>query len=456
MTDLLPDRPRSFIATRLAAMMFLELFVWGAWYVTLNPFMTAMHMESGIGNAYTVAPIAAIVAPFFLGLVADRFFATERVLGILHLLGGVALLAAPAVAMHTPILSVSDHGHTVEFRSAWPFVSVLLLHTLCYMPTLGLVNTLAFHNLTNRETQFPLVRVLGTVGWIVAGLTVGWAIEHSAPAAQQAASPVFFYVAGGAGLVMGLYSFTLPHTPPPAASKKSSVRDVLGLDALALMRNRSFLVFILGSLLISIPLAAYFAFAAQYVHETGVPVGEVPKVMDWGQFSEIFFMVLMPLCFRWLGVKRMLALGMAAWVTRYALFSGAWAGQDEDHVRWMILLGILLHGVCYDFFFVTGFIYVDRRIGPEIRGQAQGLLVVVTQGLGLGIGAQLFQRLVKDPYTIGIFTDWRMVWAIPSAFAMLVLLLFLVFFRDDSRAPIAAGEGAAGAGPDDPARPPSA
>lgn len=398
------------VATQLSAMMFLEFFLWGAWYVTMGPFMDAAGMDdSWIGWAYTVGPIAAIVSPFFLGMVADRFFATERVLGVMHLLGGALLCLAPAAAERSPVL----------------FLVVILLHMLCFMPTLGLTSSLALHNMTRPEAQFPLIRVFGTIGWIVAGLAI------SALAYDK--SPNMFYVAGGSGLVLGVFSFLLPHTPAPARGRAFSARDALGLDSLVLLKDRSFAVFAVCAFLISIPLSAYYAYAGIFVGQMGFE--GIGGTMSFGQMSEILLMLVMPLCFARLGVKWMLAVGMAAWAVRYGLFSGA----ADEQVKWMVLGGIVLHGVCYDFFFVTGQIYVDRKAGARVRGQAQGFFVLITQGLGMLIGAQVMARLVKN-YTSdpGGVVDWKAVWMYPAVFAGVVLVAFVLLFKDraaDSESP---------------------
>lgn len=404
------------VGARLSAMMFLQFFVWGAWYVSMTGFINRSEMGALTAAAYTVGPIAAILSPFFLGMVADRFFPTQRVLGVMHLLGGAVLMAAPAVAR--PF----DGGALAAF--AEPFTLVLLVHMMCYMPTLGLSTTLAFHNLPNREKQFPIVRVWGTIGWIVGNVAVSLL-----PAKDQASEQ--FFLAGGAAVLLGLFAFTLPHTPPPSAGRKASVRDVLGLDSLRLLANRSYAVFIVCSFLLCIPLAGYYAFARNYVESAGAVVNDSAVLtMSFGQMSEILFMLVMPLCFARLGVKWMLVIGMGAWVVRYGLFAGA-AG---DEVMWMILGGIVLHGVCYDFFFVTGMIYVDRAATKEIRGQAQGFLVLITQGLGMLIGAQAFGYLVSS-YT-WINTDgeavqgWGMIWLVPCVFAGVVLAVFFALFRE--------------------------
>ncbi|HZW10061.1 MAG TPA: nucleoside permease [Phycisphaerales bacterium] len=413
--------PGSMITAKLSAMMFLQFFLWGAWYVTVGNYMGEHHMGRVVSWAYTVGPIAAIISPFFLGMVADRFFATERVLAVMHLLGGAFLFAAPFV--------VPDSAES----SPWPFIGMLMLHMLCYMPTLGLTNTLAFHNMSNPEKQFPRVRVWGTIGWIVAGLVIALlaAIEVPETAslagaelnAARNALPLFFYLAGASGVLLGLYSFFLPHTPPPARGKAFSARDALGLDALSLMKHPSFAVFVLCSLLTCIPLAAYYAFAPVYANDLGM--ADVPFKMSFGQMSEIFFMVVMPFFFARFGVKWMLLVGMLAWVARYGLFSGAADGR----VMWMAILGIALHGICYDFFFVTGFIYTDKRAPKSVRGAAQGLLVLVTQGLGLGLGAQIVGWLKNSNTDAGV-TDWRTVWLIPCLFAAGVAVVFFLFFRD--------------------------
>jgi nucleoside transporter len=393
----------SFIGARLSVMMFLQFFVWGAWFVTVGNYMVKAGLGDIIAWAYSVGPIAAILSPFLLGMVADRFFATERVLGILHIIGGIVLYFAPSLV-----------------GSAFPFIGMLFLHTLCYMPTLGLTNTLAFHNITNQEKQFPLIRVFGTLGWITANIVVS-KVFH----ADESALPL--QIAGGTGILLGLYCFTLPHTPPPAKGKKVSVRDLLCLDALALLKNRSFLVFTASSMLICIPLAAYYAFAPVFVNATGL--ADPAFKMSFGQMSEIFFMLVMPLFFKRLGVKKMLLIGMLAWVVRYGLFAfGAPSG-----VLWMILGGIVLHGICYDFFFVTGQIYVDKASPVALRGQAQGLLILVTQGLGMLVGAQvsgkLFRALVQDQ-EVDALLSWKRYWLIPCVAAGVIMLLFGLFFKN--------------------------
>lgn len=365
--------------------------------------------ENGMGDishwAYTVGPLAAVISPFFLGMIADRYFDVEKVLGTMHLIGGLAILAAP-------------------FNTGSPtiFILLLALHMLCYMPTIGLTNTLAFHNITNQEKQFPLIRVFGTLGWIAAGVLVSLGLK-----AETTAVP--FYVAGGASLAMGFYSFSLPNTPPPAANKGAiTAREILGLDALSQLSSRPFNVFMISSFLICIPLATYYNFAPIFAND--VALSNVAFKMSFGQMSEVLFMVAMPFFFRRLGVKWMLVVGMAAWVLRYALFALA----ATDGVAWMIMFGIILHGICYDFFFVTGQIYVDKKANPEIRGQAQGILVLITLGLGMLIGAQVsgwLNNYFKAGADVLSASAWESFWWIPAVFAAVIMLFFVFTFKDD-------------------------
>lgn len=405
------------IMTRLSIMMFLEFFIWGAWYVTMATYMGKAGLSSKIGLAYTLSPLAAIVSPFFLGMIADRFFASERVLAVMHLLGAVAMFFVPMAA---------QHGSSA-------FLGVILLHTLCYMPTINLTNSVAFANLTNQEKQFPLIRVFGTLGWIAAGLVVS--MVHADTTSTQ------FTITAIAGVVLAAFSLGLPHTPPPAAGKKITAREIMGLDALSLFKNRSFAVFAISSFLICIPLAAYYGFAGPMVAtifsvkdpaNTNPPIA---AVMSVGQGAEVLFMLIMPLFFARLGVKWMLAIGMLSWVARYALF----AFGAPQSVLTLIIVGIALHGLCYDFFFVTGFIYTDKRAPKEIRNQAQGLLVLLTYGLGLGIGAylmgEIFNRTVGTKTGVEALAAYQTFWLIPAGFALLILVFFVALFRDDSKDP---------------------
>jgi nucleoside transporter len=402
------------IYLQLSGMMFLEFFVWGAWYVTVGNYMTRIGMSDLVYWAYAVGPIGAIISPFFLGMVADRFFSTEKVLGGLHLIGGVALFLAPLAA---------ESG-----ASLW-FILLLLVHMLCYMPTVGLANALAFHHITDQEKYFPVIRVFGTIGWIIAGVLVSAVLG-----ADETGLPL--RIAGIAGVVMGVYAYSLPHTPP-AAKEKVTVRQVLGLDALAQLKSPSFLVFIISSFLICIPLSTYYAYAPVYVNFNGL-VNPAFK-MSFGQMSEALFIVLMPLFFRFLGIKWMLLTGMLAWVLRYALFALA----APASIFWMIMGGIMLHGICYDFFFVAGQIYVDKVSTKEIRGQAQGFLVLMTYGVGMFIGAQISGWLHNSIVTstgAEAAAQWQTFWTIPAVIAALVVVLFVVLFRDGGSAPARAAQ----------------
>ena len=390
-------------------MMFLEFFVWGAWYTTVAVYMAAEGLGDLTHWPYTVNPVAAIVAPFFLGLVADRYFAAQKVFGVLHLVGGALMLLAPST-IGDPTL----------------FILVILGYNLCYMPTLGLSNTIAFEQLEDQEKEFPIIRVFGTVGWIVAGLAISFILSPVlGVTAEATAWPL--YLTGIGSLVLGVFSFTLPNTPPAAAGQPVSVRSIAGVDAFKQLGSRSFYVFLGAALLLCIPLAAYYNFTQLFLEATGSE--NIAATQSLGQVSEVLFMLLMPLLFvRW-GVKWMLAAGMVAWVLRYALFALA----APASVTWMIIGGIALHGICYDFFFVTGQIYVEKKSTPAVRGQAQGLFVLVTYGVGMLIGAQV-AGAVYNGFLSGReilpLAEWTQFWWIPAGFAALVLVLFVAFFHD--------------------------
>jgi nucleoside transporter len=397
------------ILPRLSIMMFLQFFIWGSWYTSIAVYMTAQGMKELTHWPYTVNPIAAIIAPFFLGLIADRFFPTQKVLAILHILGGIFMMIVPTTS-GDPAL----------------FILLLLLYNICYMPTLGLSNSLAFHNINNQEKQFPLIRVFGTIGWIVAGLFVSFILSDLIGGKAEA-TPYPIYTAAVASILLGFYSFTLPHTPPSAKGEKVSLQSIAGVDALKQLGGPAFYVFILCSFLICIPLAAYYNFTQLYMENSGFE--KIAATQTLGQMSEVLFMLLMPFFFVRLGVKYMLLVGMLAWVARYALFAiGA-----PDSVQWMIIAGIALHGICYDFFFVTGQIYVDKKSSERIRGQAQGLLVLVTYGVGMLIGAQVAGRLFNS--FLGQQENltpeqWQSFWWLPAGFAAIVMIIFALSFHD--------------------------
>ena len=414
---------------RLSTMMFIEFFVWGTWYVTIGNYMAAHGMGDLIHWPYTMNAVAAIVAPFFVGLIADRYFATEKVFAALHLLGGVIMFMVPQTS-GSPAL----------------FIGLMLAYNLCFMPTMALANSLSFHNITDQEKQFPLIRVFGTIGWIVAGLFISVVLGAMVTGRLPDVTPLPLYTTAVGSILLGLYAFTLPHTPPPARGEKVSVRSIVGVDALKQLGSPSFYIFIISSLLISIPLAAYYNFSPVYIknalYDTGLDqfapfsqwvLGSVftgpASLLSLGQMSEVLFMLLMPFFFRRLGVKWMMVAGMAMWVIRYALF----AAGAPNAVFWMIVVGILLHGGCYDFFFVTGQIYVDKKSTPEIRGQAQGFLVLVTYGIGLGLGAQIagyVNNALKGTGATPTLEQWQEFWIIPAIFAAAVMVFFTFTFRD--------------------------
>jgi nucleoside transporter len=365
---------------RFGILMFFQFFTWGAWFSTLGLCLGSNQFGEYTGSAYGAAPLGAMIAPLFLGLVADRFFPSQVIMGVLFIVGGILLLLVPTVLL-------AGDGNLM--------VTLLLGNMLCFMPTLGLANSIAFANLD--RLKFPKVRVWGTVGWIVAGFVVGllgWSAKFE-----------IFYLAGFSSLLLGGFSFLLPHTPAPAKGKPINIRDLLMLDALGLLKRPAFLVFILCSTLICIPLAYYYGTISHYLGNTGFV--QPASTMAIGQISEIFFMLLIPFFFRKLGVKKMIMIGMLAWVLRYTLFS---LGAAEQ-VQWMIFLGIAMHGICYDFFFVTGFMYTDKEAPETVRSQAQSMLVFFTQGLGMYVGYGIcFGIFYQVPSTLfGItfdFTTW--------------------------------------------------
>jgi nucleoside transporter len=402
-------------------MMLAQYFIWGTWAPMLGNYMRTIGMGESINWAYSLGPISATLAPFFLGMVADRFFHSEKVLGVMCLLAGAAMLAMPT------------------FAGTGLFLPLLFVHALCYFPTLGLTASLAFHHLDNQEKEFPIVRVFGTLGWVIAGVVIGnWL--------QADETPLPLYVGGGAAVFLGLYSFTLPRTPPPAAGQKTSWRQIAGIDALRQLKSRSFIVFLVAAMLIFIAFGTYFPYAPVFfrtlfdVH--GIPLFENPSGVMWlGQFSEIGFMLLIPFLFARLGVKWMLLSGMIAWVLRFTVFAGA----AIDGTVWMVLLGILIHGICYDFFFVTGQIYIDKKTSPAIRGQVQGLLVLLTQGIGFLLGTQLSGAFVNAFGSEGTLApaDWRLFWGLFAMATLAFSVVFYLLFKDYTGPEPVAAAGAA-------------
>lgn len=395
------------IYSQLSVMMFLQIFVWGAWFVTLGSYLSEIGFSgTDIGTAYLTNNIGAIISPLFIGLVADRFFAAEKVMAVLHIVGGGVLFYVSGL----------------EETSA--IIIGLLIYNACYMPTIALSNAVAFNQLDAPNEQFPKIRVWGTIGWIVAGIIISYVLGAEIANVEKTSVPMKMAAIGS--LVMGFYSFTLPNTPAQSKGKKISISDMLGFEAFSLLKDKSFAIFALCSLLISIPLAFYYAFANLYFNELGM--ADVAFKMTFGQMSEAIFLVLMPFFFRKLGVKWMLLVGMLAWVVRYGLF----AAGDMDSMAWMIYAGIILHGVCYDFFFVTGQIYVDKKAPEAIRSNAQGFITLLTYGVGLAIGSSLSGRVV-DMFTTDGVKDWQSIWLTPCIIAGAVALLFIVTFKDNDK-----------------------
>jgi nucleoside transporter len=452
--------PSASVTLRLSVMMFLQFFAWGSWFATLALAMGGNGLSDYIGGAFESAPIAAIFAPLFLGVVADRLFSSERVMGVLMLVGGAIMVA---------IATIAPQGAEKGGLIVW----LMIAYMLCYMPTLGLGNTITFSHL--KQEDFPKTRVWGTIGWIVAGLVVG--------AVGWSASLNIFWLCASSSFALGIYSFTLPHTPPPAKGKPLDLGSLLMVDALKLFKDRSFLVFALCSMLICIPLAYYFGQTSAFLGAAGFL--EPASTMTIGQMSEIGFMLLFPFFFRKLGVKWMLLIGMLCWVVRYGLF----AFGAPNQLTGVLLLGVALHGICYDFFFVTGFIYTDKKAPAEIRGQAQSLLIFLTQGLGMFFGFRMafggkfpftdialpntfgtygaaptghtplmegikalnegkpapsfmesltgmFGKGFPDGIDASLATaagiDWKNYWIFPAAMAGAIAVLFFIFFWDKS------------------------
>jgi nucleoside transporter len=396
---------------QLSFMMFLEFFIWGGWFVTLGAYLGNNLSASGAETAmaYSTQSWGAIIAPFIIGLIADRFFNAERILGVLHLLGAVLMY---------------QMSQATDFNGFYPYV---LGYMIAYMPTLALVNSVSFNQMTDPARQFPMVRVFGTIGWIIAGwiISLGFKWDSIENIGQGMLSNTFLMVAV-ASAVLGVFSFTLPKTPPKAIKgEKVSVSEILGLDALKLLKDRNFLVFFLASVLICIPLAFYYQNISLFLTEYGVENSTTWATL--GQISEVGFMLLLPFFFKRYGFKKTIMFGMLAWGIRYVLFAYGNAGD----LFFMLVIGIALHGICYDFFFVSGQIYTDSKAGEKIKSAAQGLITLATYGLGMLIGFWVAGQ-ISDKYLIsdGVH-NWQDIWFFPAVFAVAVLVVFSLLFKNE-------------------------
>ncbi|MBL0154140.1 MAG: nucleoside permease [Chitinophagaceae bacterium] len=416
---------------QLSTMMFLNFFVWGIWFVTMGTYLTKGHIAADGGQtglAYGTQCLGAIIAPFIIGMIADKFIAAQKILGFLHIAGAAVMYYISS---------------RTDFAS---FYSLLLIYMVLYMPTLALVNSISLKQISNPEKEFSGIRMWGTIGWIVAGLIIGWFAWEPSSQLMTAASAtdatdavkgelkdsasvlkITFTISAVVSLAMGIYSFFLPNTPPPKAGQKVTVSEVLGLDALKILKDKNYLIFFFASILICIPLAFYYGQANQFLNEAGM--AKAAAKMTMGQIAETVFLFLMPFFFAKFGTKQMLLIGMFAWIARYALFAYGDVGSNI----WMLYLGIILHGVCYDFFFVTGQIYTDIKAGPQVRSSAQGLITLATYGLGMYIGFYVAGQYVDKFKISDTQHDWKQIWIFPCLFAAGVALMFIAFFKNDKK-----------------------
>ena len=397
------------IKFQLSLMMFLQFFIWGGWFVTLGTFLGNNLGASGAetGMAFSTQSWGAIIAPFFIGLIADRYFNAEKILGVLHLIGAGLMYFM---------------SQSTSFEAFYPLV---FAYMVAYMPTLALVNSVSFFQMKDPAKEFSIIRVFGTIGWIIAGLLISYFQWDSTESISQGALSNTFTMVAVASLILGLISFTLPKTPPSQSEGAARVSDILGLDALKLLKDRNFLMFFITSILICIPLAFYYQQANPFLVELGMenPTGK----MTLGQISEVLFMLLLPFFFKKFGFKKTLLVGMLAWAVRYTLFAYGNAGEQA----FMLIIGIALHGICYDFFFVSGQIYTDFKAGEKIKSAAQGLITLATYGVGMLVGFWVAGKISDQ----NIFADgthnWEVIWLLPAAFALGVMVLFMLIFKNE-------------------------
>jgi nucleoside transporter len=383
------------VFTKLSLMMLLEYFIWGSWYVTMGTYMSTFLQSSGvqIGAAYSALAIATMISPFFVGLVADRFFSAQKIMGVLHVVGAGLLFLATQIT-----------GNAA-------FYWVILVYSLLYMPTIALSNSIAFQQMTDPGKQFPWIRVFGTLGWILAGIMIGnLGIEKTEATFQMAA---------GASLTLGIVSFVLPNTPPKGKISESAI----GAEAFVLFKDKPYLIFFIAAILVCIPLSFYYGFANLFLNDAGME--NAAGKMIFGQVSEAVFILAIPFLFNSIGVKNMLLLGMAAWILRYVCF--AFGNVNTD--TWMLYAGIILHGICYDFFFVTGYMYTEKKAEAKIKNAAQGLFTFATYGVGMFIGTW-FSGFTTDYYTTDGVHNWQSIWMVPVYIAVGVLLCFILFFKE--------------------------